>query len=129
MYFIVAGMERPDASAAAELHKIIREISRPWEYELGVFDCSNQAAFLYDYLSLKGYKCEIFIGWRPWWRWHSWLIAEKDGKKFWIEVTLKEIVSADYYREYLIVYRGSLSAIKKLSKAFIFFDYSREWEF
>jgi len=125
----ISGNEKPDAEATAELNKILEEVSYPRDYELGVFDCSNQSAFLYDYLALKEYNCKIMIGWKLWWRWHSWLIAEKDGKEFWIEPTRKEIVCAHYYEWYFTAYRGSLQGIRKIAKIFNIISPSKEWEY
>ena len=123
---IINEEENPDSEAVAELTKLLDGISYPGEYKFGFFDCSNESALLYDYLSQKGYKCKIMVGWKPLWRWHSWLIAEKNGKKFWIESTKKEIVCTHSFAEYLIVYAGSLEIIKKIS---IITGSSREWKY
>ena len=37
------------------------------EYERGVFDCSNMAKMLYDFLTEKGYRCYIVAVWNNSW--------------------------------------------------------------
>ena len=78
-------------------------------------------------MTKKGYQCEIVVG-IPYYFWrlagwareiHVWLIVKKEGKKFWVEATLKEIVGEDYYqnRGYFIqISLGSLKNAKRISK-------------
>ncbi|MDP3051933.1 MAG: hypothetical protein Q8N42_00310 [bacterium] len=118
--------EKPSDEAIAELTLLLEAIPHSWQYQKHVFDCSNMSAFLYDYLSQKGYKCRIMTSWKPLWRWHTWLVAEKKGKKFWIESTKKEIVCTHYFEWHFIAYSGSLEMIKKISKIIGFSD---EWKY
>ncbi len=118
--------EKPSNEAIAELIFLLEAISYHREYQKYIFDCSNMSAFLYDYLSQKGYKCKIMAGWKPLWRWHSWLVAEKNGKKFWIESIRKEIVCTHYFEWYFVAYSGSLEMIKKISERI---GFSYEWKY
>jgi hypothetical protein len=123
----------PDRNAIAELNDLLRKIPRSWEYKYGVFDCSNMSAFLCDYLSQKGYKCEIMVGWRPLWNWHAWLVAEKDGWQFWIEPTGPEVVCRHRFKNYIVALSGSLEEIKqfvKKNKTFSkIFGLLHEWDY
>ena len=123
---IINEEEKPSIHAIAELTLFLEEVSRSWEYEKYIFDCSNMSAFLYDYLSKKGYKCKIMMGWKPLWRWHVWLVAEKDGKNFWIESVYKEIACIHSFGGYLVLYSGSL---KKVKKFFEIINFSHEWKY
>lgn len=120
----IKSAEIPDIDEYLRLQNILDGISYRgcWEYQLGVFDCSNQTALLHDFLTAKGYECNIVLGINPsllfYGRgWHVWLIAEKNGKKFWIESVIKKIVSFDDFEHYTVkINLGSLKRAKKLSR-------------
>jgi hypothetical protein len=141
-FFLVAGCvhlavkadEKPDIDETSKLQNFLDEISYQghWEYYLGTFDCSNMTALLYDFLTEKGYKCKIIFGINPSslfvaYGWHVWLIAEKNGKKFWIEPIWKSIVSPDNFKNYTIkICLGSLKRAKRLSRII---GLSHEWDY
>jgi hypothetical protein len=119
--------ERPDIETIIEFEKILREISQPWEYEKNVFDCTNQTAYLYDYLTQKGYACKIIVGWKLLWKWHAWLIAEKDGKKFLVESVYRISVSPDYFKDCII--RIRFNSLEKAKKVYKLFGSLGEWDY
>ena len=123
---IINEEEKPSIHAIAELTLLLEEVSRSWEYEKYIFDCSNMSAFLYDYLSKKGYKCKIMMGWKPLWRWHVWLVAEKDGKKFWIESIGRKVACTHNFEWYFVFYSGSLETIKEIFNSI---GFSYEWKY
>lgn len=121
--------EKPDAAAILELQKLLDSISyRSWEFQEDVFDCSNESAFLYDFLTGHDYKCEIVMGFN--WRilpGHSWVIAKKGGKKFWIESTKKKIVPLASFGTYII--RLHFSSLGKLQDFYNRIGFPHEWDY
>lgn len=116
-----------------ELGDILKGINyREWKHEANVFDCSNQTAYLYDYLTARGYECEIMGGTDSLWNFlkgesHVWLIASRGGKRFWIDPVVKSIVAPSYYDEYFIkVHLGYLKTAKIL---FAIIGFPREWDY
>jgi len=64
------------------------------DYEQGVFDCSNMAKMLYDYLTEKGYRCCIIAVWNnSWGIGHALLFVEGYA----IEPTAKDFAWWYYY--------------------------------
>lgn len=126
--------EKANVDESQKLQNILDEISYRgcWEYQLGVFDCSNQTALLYNLLTMDGYKCEIIFGINfssifTSSGWHVWLIAEKTGKRFWVESVTKQIVSPDAFKHYIIQIRlGSLKQAKRLSRII---GLSHQWDY
>lgn len=101
--------EIPTKNEIDELNALLQTVSFPQELEMNVFDCSNSTAYMYDFLTAKGYKCTIATGveslWRlifggPLGRGHAWLIAEKNGKKFIVESTTRIVADPRDYKEY-----------------------------
>lgn len=131
--------EIPSADEIAELQKVLDEISYRgcWDYQLEVFDCSNQSAFLYNMLMIEGYKSNIIFGINPSSLslpegWHAWLIASKNGKKFWIEPTVKGVVTPDNYRRYAVKIRlGSLKRAKRITRIIFIIDwfFPKQWDY
>ncbi len=130
VYTAINKEEIPTPEMVGELTMILDEISYGRYYEVNVFDCSNQTAFLYDVLTTKGYRCEIMMGAVSIWKiggGHAWLIAEKEGKKFWIEPTMRKIVQPDFYDEFPV--RICVYSLKFLRVLFIIFGYPYEWDY
>lgn len=113
-YFVNKAGETDAADLAAELQKILDQTKfYPYSDKRSVFDCSNSTALLYDILTAKGYRCEIITGIDSFMFFirvfdgnvdngHAWLIAEKEGHKFWIESTLKMIMPPSFFRKYFV---------------------------
>ncbi len=126
--------EKTDINEYQKLQSILDKISYRgcWDYQLGVFDCSNQTAFLYNFLTAEKYKCKIIFGISlssifTASGWHVWLIAEKNGKKFWVESTTKQIVFPDAFKYYDVkICLGSLKQAKKLSRLI---GLSNQWDY
>ena len=63
LWVIVLLLSQESALALANQTKIMNDVkSCPYnisEYVRGVFDCSNMAAMLYDWLSEKGHRCRV----------------------------------------------------------------------
>lgn len=123
------------AEEKMKLIKILDEISYPRSFEENVFDCSNQTALLYDFLTQKGYKCTIIAGWTflSFFGFttdgaHAWLAAEKNGEKFWVSPIGKTVVPFESYQKYWIrLYFYSLKEAKEHSK--IMGWGFKEWEY
>ncbi len=129
-YVVINKEEIPTPEMALELTAILNGISYGRYYEEGVFDCSNQTAFLYDVLTTKGYKCEIMMATFSIWTigsGHAWLIAGKEDKKFWIEAVMKKIVQPDFYDEFPV--RICVYSLKFLRVLFAIFGYPHEWDY
>jgi len=72
-------------SVSHYLHKLnFREklqrdvLSAPYntsDYEINVFDCSNMASLLYDWLRLKGYDVKFVVAMGSNWLGHAWLLV------------------------------------------------------
>ncbi len=133
--------EKPTPEMTASLQELLNDVSYGgWIYEMGIFDCSNESAFLYDYLTEKGYQCEIVVG-IPYYFWrlagwargiHVWLIVKKEGKKFLVEATFKEVVCEDFYQNkgyFIQISFKSLKTAKKISKILSKFGLCHEDEF
>ncbi len=129
----VKDSELPTLKMVRELEMLLEKAPyKETDYEMGIFDCSNEAAMTYDFLTANGYKCVIMIGIMIEWKWfpvsfHSWLIAEKDGKKLWVEPVSKEVLHQKYYKDYIILaHFRSLKLLQKISKIFFF---PKEWKY
>ncbi|MDP3051910.1 MAG: hypothetical protein Q8N42_00185 [bacterium] len=133
--------EKPTPEMTTSLQELLDNASYGGRtYEMGIFDCSNESALLYDYLTEKGYQCEIVVG-IPYYFWrlagwvcdiHVWLIVKKDGKKFWVDPTFKEVVCEDFYQNegyFVQITLGSLKNAKKISKILSKFGLCHEDEF
>ncbi len=105
----VKNAELPTLKMVNELTELL--LNAPYEiddYKIGVFDCSNESALMHDFLTAHGYNCTIVIGAWFEWRWfpvifHAWIIVEKDGKKMWIDATLKQVAYQEYFNDYFVL--------------------------
>ena len=115
--------EMPTAEEIGELNSLLDTVVYSRQYEMDVFDCSNMTAFMYDFLTARNYKCVIISGTTSLWRLlfggelgrgHDWIIAEKNGKKFWVEATSRSIAPSNWYDEYFWqLHFNSLKEAKK----------------
>lgn len=116
--------EAPAKEEIEELNALLDAVVYPRKYEVGVFDCSNMTAYMYDFLTGKNYKCTIVLGTTSLWRLifgdelvgrdHAWLIVQKNGKKFLVESTSRVIGTPDWYDDYFWQLRfNSLKELKR----------------
>lgn len=66
------------------------EFKIPRDYELGIFDCSESAAYLEWALETAGFDARIVVGptpWNPASGYHAWVIAYPEGYRVAIEPT------------------------------------------
>ena len=120
--------EKPTVKMKAELQTLLNSVSySPHSNERSVFDCSNKTAYLYDFLTRRGYNCTIMTGANSANEWHAWLIAEKKGKKFWIESTLKLIVWPGYFQEYTL--RFSFRSLKEVKRLAAIIGFGGDWDY
>ena len=125
--------ELPTYKMVTELTELLEDA--PYEisdYRIGVFDCSNESALLYDFLTARGYHSTVVIGVWFEWKWfpvilHSWIIVEKKGKKIWVEASRKEVVYQGYFRDYFVLaHFKSLLMLRILTMLFFF---PNEWNY
>ncbi len=129
--------EMPDAEMIQELDELLTSISYPKKYEMDVFDCSNETAYMYDFLTGRGYECDIILGAESIrklifgstiGRGHAWIIAKKYSKKFWIEATSKIVSPMSWYDDYFWKLRfHSLEELKQFWKFWNLPD--GEWDY
>ncbi len=115
--------EIPDAEMTQELNELLAGVSYPRKYEIDFFDCSNETAYMYDFLTGRRYECEIILGSESIrrlifggerGRGHAWIIAKKHGKKFWVESTAKVVYMTLWYDDYFWKLRFySLDEVKR----------------
>lgn len=115
--------EVPDQKAIEELNLLLDAVVYPRQYEMNVFDCSNMTACMCDFLTAKNYRCVIVLGTNSLWRLlfgdelgrgHVWIIAEKNGKKFWVESTTRATAASFSYGEYF--WQLHFNSLKELKK-------------
>lgn len=91
------------------------------EYERNVFDCSNMAKMLYDYLTEKGYNCVVVAVWN-----NSLNIAHAflfvDG--YAIEPTAKDFAWWFYYKSFKIDKMEYLDGERLYGRAW---EYPKRW--
>lgn len=132
--------ETPDKRMIEELNGLLNAVSYPKKYELDVFDCSNMSAYMHDFLTARGYKCAIFLGTTSlrrlifgkgdFGRGHAWLLAEKHGKKFWVEATARLIAPPDWYEPYCWQLRfNSLEELKEFWKSWHLPEGEWAWDY
>lgn len=125
--------EKPDFGAVWELGRLLGGISyRDWKYERQVFDCTNMSAYLYEYLTVRGYDCKIVVGAvYPWGfltgQCHAWLIVRKDGQKFLVEPVEKRPASPADFRKYL--FRFGFDSLEEARKFYRIFGQEGEWAY
>ena len=128
--------EVPDKNETEELNSLLDTVVYSKQYELDVFDCSNMTACVYDFLTARNYKCVIILGTNSLWRLifggelgrgHAWIIAKKNGKKFWVEATSRSIAPSDWYDEYF--WQLHFNSLKELKEFWIRWNLPEgEWD-
>ncbi len=132
--------ETPAFEERVQLNVLLSEVSYP-EHKYDVYDCSNMSAYLYDFLTARGYRCVLYLGaLNPGQlifgdaygdHGHAWLSAEKNGKIFFVESTIKIVMPPDWYDHYSLRLRfDSLDAVKKFWKRTgLSLFFKNEWEY
>jgi len=131
----LVGKNEGDEKMKEMLIMELNHVSFPHAYILNFYDCSNMTAFLYVYLTQRGYKCTIITGAKSLsglfnGDGHAWLVVEKDGKKFVVDSVEKTVVSVAYHNKYKwqVVWR-SLKILQSLEPIFNFFGFENEWAY
>ena len=125
--------ELPSLKMVNELTELVAKAPyKMGDYEWGVFDCSNESALIHDFLTAHGYHCTIVIGVRFEWEWfsvvlHAWIIAEKNGKKMWVNASGKDVVYQGYYEDYFVL--AHFKSLLKLQILATLFFLPHEWEY
>jgi len=119
----------PSIEEILELENILNKVDYGRKYKENVFDCSNQTAFLYDFLTKKGYKCKIMFGSTllAGDKNHVWLVVEKNRKIFFVESTLKKIIHPYYLKIYIL--RIEFDSLEEAKGSILFLGTSNEWKY
>ncbi|MCF7835984.1 MAG: hypothetical protein K9M15_02590 [Candidatus Marinimicrobia bacterium] len=119
----------PSDQERKELEYILKHLDYGRPYKEGVFDCSNQSALLYDFLSARDYKCKIIVGFEQLIGGvrHAWVVAEKNGKIFIIEPVYKCLVTTNRYKGYTL--QIEFDSLENLRSFCSFFGFENEWKY
>jgi len=104
----------------------------PDDYKSGIFDCSNESALLYDFLTAHGYNCTAVIGVKFDRKlfsvvFHAWVIAEKEGKKMRVDASMKEVMYQKYFKNYFVLAHFKSLLMLQILATLCFFP--NEWNY